>query len=166
MQHKSYYLTAILLGLGLTGLLAQEAISSSGGNFTGDGGTVCYTIGQVAYTINSGASGSVLQGVQQPYEISEYTGLPEFPHHGLELSVFPNPATDHLILEVKSEVLHGLQSIRYRLFDGYGRKLKEEKITGFQTSIDMENLAPGLYFLRLYAESGQQEVKTFKIIKN
>ena len=46
MQYKKLKLNAILfLGLGLTGLQAQEAISASGGDASGSGGTVIYTIG-------------------------------------------------------------------------------------------------------------------------
>ena len=48
---------------------AQEAVSAAGGNASGSGGTASYTIGQVAYTTNSSASGTITQGVQQPYEI-------------------------------------------------------------------------------------------------
>jgi len=66
---KNVFILVLLLGLTFPGLQAQEAIPASGGNVTGSGGTVSYSIGQVFYLMNSGATGSVLQGVQQPHEI-------------------------------------------------------------------------------------------------
>jgi len=96
----------ILTGLGGISLLAQQTVSSAGGNAaTGGGGTVSYTVGQVAYTtITNGVNGSVAQGVQQPYEISVVTALEEANDISLEFSVYPNPFTDYLILKIEGEV--------------------------------------------------------------
>ncbi|MBV1889111.1 MAG: HYR domain-containing protein, partial [Proteobacteria bacterium] len=44
---------------------AQESINVSGGDATGTGGSSSYSVGQVFYTTNVGATGSVAQGVQQ-----------------------------------------------------------------------------------------------------
>lgn len=63
----------LLLSIGLTtGLRAQETIPVTGGEASG-GGTVSYTAGQIIYTTNTGTSGSVTQGIQQPFEISVVT---------------------------------------------------------------------------------------------
>lgn len=51
-------------------LNAQETLSSAGGNATGSGGSISYTVGQVFYNSFSGETGSIAQGVQQPFEIS------------------------------------------------------------------------------------------------
>ena len=80
MKYKKKLLTAVmLLGLGgLTSLQAQEAIPATGGEASGSGGSASYTVGQVVYTTNVGTNGnSVAEGVQQPYEISVVTGIPE-----------------------------------------------------------------------------------------
>ena len=47
---------------------AQQTNASAGGNATGSGGTVSYTIGQQEYSSFSSVGGSVNQGVQQPQE--------------------------------------------------------------------------------------------------
>ena len=44
----------LLIGIGLTGLQAQEAIPALGSNASGSGGTVNYMVGQVVYTTNTG----------------------------------------------------------------------------------------------------------------
>lgn len=76
MKYKKMKLSAIIiLAMALTELKAQEAIPASGGNATGSGGSVSYSVGQVEYSSNTGSGGSVAAGVQQPYEISVVTGL-------------------------------------------------------------------------------------------
>ena len=47
MQNKKVKLiVTFLFSIGMFGLQAQEVITSSGGNASGSGGTVIYTIGQ------------------------------------------------------------------------------------------------------------------------
>jgi len=69
MNQKSILFAILLLGPGLTGLQEQQAILATGGNATGSGGTVSYTVGQAAYITQTGSGGTVTQGVQQPFEI-------------------------------------------------------------------------------------------------
>lgn len=55
---------------------AQVATVSSGGNATGAGGSLSYSVGQVVYT-NSGSTFTSAQGVQQPAAVSDViTQLP------------------------------------------------------------------------------------------
>ena len=99
MQHKRLTLSALLLlGLGLTGLQAQTSINATGGNATGSVGTVAYSVGQVVYTSNKGNSGSVDQGVQHAYEILT-VGIKETKLN-ISLTVFPNPTTENLTLQI------------------------------------------------------------------
>jgi len=62
MNNSIKVLISILLFCIGIDLQAQEAVSASSGNAAGSGGTVSYTIGQVAYTTNTGASGSITLG--------------------------------------------------------------------------------------------------------
>jgi len=160
MKYKKLTVSALLLlGLGLTGLQAQESVNATGGNASGSGGIVAYSVGQVVYTTDTGTNGSVAQGVQQPYEISVVTGLEEA--KGINLSAYPNPTTDYLTLEVKD---FELSNLHFQLYDMNGKLLQSEKITGKQTRIVMSNLVPATYFVKV--TEGNKEVKTFKIIKN
>jgi len=162
MRHKKLKLSAILLlGLGLTGLQAQESVNATGGNALGSGGSASYSVGQVVYTTNTGTSGSVAQGVQQPYEISVVTGLEEAKGINLTVTAYPNPTTDYLILRIDE---FEISNLSYQLYDMNGKLLQREKITGTQTSIVMSNLVPATYFVKVI--QGNKEVKTFKIIKN
>ena len=183
MRHKKLKLIAVLLlGLGATGLQAQESVNATGGDASGSGGSASYSVGQVFYTTNTGTNGSVAEGVQQPYEISVVTGIEEAKGINLSVTAYPNPTTDYLTLEVKD---FELSALHFQLYDMNGKLLQSEKITGNQTSIVMGNFVPATYFVRVVKTShdlSQQEVyhvksnevgakqfnvvKTFKIIKN
>ncbi|MFA5773006.1 MAG: T9SS type A sorting domain-containing protein [Thermoplasmata archaeon] len=162
MRHKKVKLcTVLLLGLGLTGLHAQEAIPATGGNASGSGGSVSYSVGQVVYTTNTGQTGSVAQGVQQPYEISIVNGITEAKGITLQCSAYPNPATNFVKLKIEN---FELLTLNFQLYDINGKLLKNKKIEGNETSIVMSNLVPATYFLKVIQSN--KEVKTFKIIKN
>ncbi len=162
MRCKKRKLIAIfLLGLGITGLQAQNAITATGGDASGSGGSVSFTIGQIAYNTATNSNGSVAQGVQQPFEISEVSGLIESKGITLQCSVFPNPTSDFLTLKIEGEM-----QIQYlvSLIDINGKMLVSKKTEGFETIISMKNLVPAVYFLKI--TQYDNEVKTFKIIKN
>jgi hypothetical protein len=150
----------------LTGLLmgsltqAQESINTTGGNATGSGGNVSYSIGQVAYTNNTGSNGSVAQGVQQPYEILT-VGLNEN-EPKISLSVFPNPVADNLILQV-NEVEQS--TLTFQLCDAQGKQISMGQVTSKQTQINTASLATATYFIHVVNQENKK-VQTFKIIKN
>jgi len=162
MKYKRLKFCAVLLlGLGLAGLQAQTSVNVTGGNASGSGGSASYSVGQFVYQTHTGTSGSVSEGVQQPYEISVVTGLEEAKGINLSVSAYPNPATDYLTLKVKD---FELSNLHFQLYDMSGKLLRSEKITGNQTSIVMSNLVPATYFVKVIQNN--KEVKTFKIIKN
>lgn len=162
MQHNRLKLCAILLlGLSLTGLQAQTSVNATGGNASGSGGSASYSVGQAMYQTHTGTSGSVAEGVQQPYEISVVSGLEEANGINLLVSAYPNPTTDYLTLEVKG---FELSDLHFQLYDINGKLLQSDKITNTQTSIVMSNLVPATYFVII--TEGNKKVKTFQIIKN
>ena len=162
MKHKRLKLSALLfLGLGLTGLQAQTSVNATGGNASGSGGSASYSVGQLAYTTNTGTNGSVSEGVQQPFEISVVTGIEEAKGINLSVSAYPNPTTDYLTLSISE---FEISNLTYQLYDISGKLLQSEKITGNQTNIVMSNLVPANYFVKVIA--GNQLIKEFKIIKN
>jgi hypothetical protein len=160
MVYLSKLLIILYLSIHVSALHAQNAINSTGGNAGGTGGVVSYSVGQVVFTTISGSSGILIQGVQQPFEISVLTGLEE-PGIVLQWSVYPNPAIDFLTLKIQN---YDYKELRYLLFDANGLPLAEKLITDSETQIFMESLVSGIYFLKI---TGKVKVlKTFKIIKN
>jgi len=161
MQYnKVLVLVMFIFELGSVCLIAQETISVTGSNATGDGGSVSYTIGQVFYTSVKGTTGTSLQGVQQPFEISVVSGIEEKLGISLALSVYPNPANDYLTMKIEN---FGKENLSYKLFDINGKLLINRKIEGSETNIDMSQFVVSTYFLNVIQDN--RDVKTFKIIK-
>lgn len=132
---------------------AQTAVATAGG----EAGTVSYTVGQTFVDVAVSDKGSVTPGVQQAYEITIIDGVDDR-QVTLEAAVYPNPVTDRLVLRVDDT------DLRYSLIDVNGRAIAADNIIDVQTSIEMSNLAQGVYFLRV--DNGKNMVKTFKIVKN
>lgn len=157
MKIKKLLVTTLLLGL--TQVNAQEAVVTSGGNASGTNGNVSYSVGQTVYTTNTGATGSVAQGVQQPFEIQTVLGVENF-NINLQLAVYPNPTTNWLQLEVKNT---DFTNLSYQLFDLNGRMIYNQKVTTETSTISMEQLPTTVYLLKVL--DSNKELKTFKIIK-
>lgn len=139
---------------------AQESANSSGGDATGSGGTVAYSIGQVVYTTNTGGSGSVAQGVQHAYEIFS-VGIKETELEIL-LTVFPNPTAENLTLQIND---YNNAKLSYQLFDIQGKLLSNGQIVAEQTQINMNSLPTATYFINVVNQENKK-VQSFKIIKN
>jgi len=145
---------------GLKALNAQESILTTGGNASSEGGSVSYSVGQVFYLTHQGDNGSVAQGVQQPYEISVVSGIEESYGITLQVSAFPNPTSDYLVLRVEN---YNRENLSYQLFDLSGKLLERGRVGEDLTTINMLNRTPALYLLRVL--DSNKEIKTFKIIK-
>ncbi len=141
-------------------LTAQQAVTASGGEASGPGGSASVSTGQIAYTTISGGGVTITQGVQQPYEIF-VLGKDENKFVGLNVIAYPNPTISKLALRIDAESVAGL---RYELYDLNGRILTKEAIKDAETIIPVEQFPAATYILKIY--SGRFEVKTFKIVKN
>ena len=145
----------------LTIVQGQSTIPSTGGNATGSGGSVSYTVGQITYSTLSGTNGTVAQGVQQPYEISVITAIENVKGINLECTVYPNPTRSIIKLSIES---FDFENMRYQIFDINGILIQDKKVESKETEISMDKLFPSTYFLKVI--NNKVEVKTFKIIKN
>ncbi len=103
----------------------------------------------------------MVEGVQQPYEISVVTSIEEATGINLQASAYPNPVTDHLTLRIDD---YDIIDLSYQLFDINGRLLKNNQVTMNETIITMIHFTAGIYFLKVIDNS--RDIKTFKIIKN
>lgn len=162
MQFKRIIVSVFcVISFQLIGLKAQTSINVSGGNAHSIvGASVSYSVGQVFNTSSSGVNGIIIQGVQQPYEISELTEIKWSIDSCVLVFVYPNPTSDKLILKVNS---FDFMNLYFQLYNMHGGILKNEIITKNETIIDLKYLSPATYFLKVYQLNN--EIKTFKIIK-
>jgi hypothetical protein len=158
--------TILTFFFSLSALTAQESVNATGGNASGIGGSVSYSVGQVVCQTHSGTNGTVAEGVQQPYEISVITGIEENKGINLSLTAYPNPTSDYLILNINADIkeIHDLPLMSYQLHDMQGKLLQSGIITANHARIATTNLAPAIYFVKVIQRG--KVVKTFKIVKN
>ena len=140
--------------------LSQEAIPASGGDASGLGGTLSFTVGQLVYSSNSGSNGSVAEGVQQPYEISTTVGI-EITNISLDFIAYPNPTSVNIVLSIRD---FNNEKLNYQLYDMSGKLLKSNKVNAINTTIDMSELPVSNYVLNINNDSSI--IKSFKIIKS
>lgn len=159
---KNISKTLVLLALGMlwADLNAQESITSCGGDASGSGGYVAYSIGQVIYTNNNSANGSVAQGVQHAYEIYS-VGINET-ELNIYVNIFPNPTLDNLTLQIND---FNNEKLSFELFDTQGKLLMKEQILAKKTHLNTNNLPRASYFVNIINQENQK-VHSFKIIKN
>ena len=160
------FLSLMLAGPALTYLQAQQihaSVNTSGGNASGTGGSVSYSVGQVFNTTAFGTNGSVSEGVQQPFEISVLSGV-DITGIDLYYAVYPNPTSGKLTLKLDASTTPDIRSMRYQLYDVNGKMLQNDRLTEYETSIEMSNFNSATYFLKV--TKNNKEVKLFKIIKN
>jgi hypothetical protein len=160
MNRKKTLFSFLFLTMISLPAMSQQSTLSSNGNATGNGGTVCYSIGQVVYSHHTGISGVITEGVQQPYEIQILEGIDQDKGWMLECSLFPNPA--NLYVTLKMEKVEP-RVLTYHLLDQEGHLLRNEKIEYPETIIPMDHLSSSTYFLTIIEHD--KSVKTFKIIK-
>jgi hypothetical protein len=141
-------------------LVAQESTNAAGGNSSGTGGSVSFSIGQVFYQTYDSPTSSITEGVQQPFEISTHSSVPQT--EGIELiaTAFPNPTLGYLSLNIEN---FDISNLSWYLFDNNGKSLTYNQISSSETSIDMTQLVPATYYLKVM--KNDQEIKTFKILK-
>ncbi len=142
------------------GLHAQETVPVTGGDASGSGGSLSYTVGQVVYTANTGTNGSVAQGVQQPYEISTIVGM-EIAEINLNLVAYPNPTNNTLTLNIGS---YNNERLTYQLYDMQGKLLDSKQVVNSSTTISVQDLPVSTYLLNVLDNNSL--IKTFRMVKN
>jgi len=158
-------LIAGLLSSGLT--IAQQSVNATGGDATGSGGNLAYSVGEILYISNTNTSGTVGQGVQQAYEI--FTLDVHENALVLSISVFPNPTADNLTLQINDL---SNERLLYQLFDMQGKLISNGQIATRQTTINTAHLPSATYIINIVNNDHPQKgghskrLQSFKIIKN
>ena len=143
-------------------LFAQSAVVPTGGTASGTGGTVTYTVGQIADQKVEGGGRYIIEGVQQPYEI-QVVGVNSYPGINLSAVVYPNPTVDKVVLSIRDYEIPST-GLTLQIYDLNGKFLKMMVIKDADTEIDFSGYAAATYQLRVVNE--KQLLKTFKVVKN
>lgn len=138
---------------------AQQSINSAGGDATGTGGSVAYSIGQLVYTTNSSNSGSIAQGVQHTYDFFAVNTSESALN--ISLTAFPNPTRDIVTMQI---IDYNNEKLSYQLFDTHGRRLINGQINSHQTQINTASLSAGAYYI-FVVNQDNLKLQTYKLIK-
>ena len=160
IMKSAFFTTTLSISLLSFASFSQSNTVASGGNGTGTGGTVSYTIGQIDYISATGTNGSTNQGVQQPIEFYPTNSIGEIGNN-IQLSLGPNPTFDYITLFYENSDNVNLQ---YELFDVNGKLIITATPLKNENLIQLRELQTGNYFLKVSRENN--EIKTFKIIKH
>lgn len=152
-----FILTSVLL----VTVSAQSSLGATGGEAAGNGGSVSYSIGQIAVQSSSDGTTTVSEGVQQPYEIST-VGVDNYPAITLNAVVYPNPTQGNLQLVIRNEEL-GVSNWRLKVFDANGKFLLSKQIEEETTQLDLSPYATGTYYIKVC--NGKDVMKMFKVVK-
>ena len=152
----------LLLAIGFASsvLTAQEAFVSSASEASGTGGSVSYSVGQLLTNSQTTSNTTIDVGIQQPLQIVTLSN-PEVTRVQLTAKAYPNPSTDFVVLSLTEA---SYEEMEYALYSMNGSLVYQASVTAAETTIDLRRFAVGTYVLRVTQH--QNEIKTFKIIKN
>lgn len=141
-------------------LFGQQSINSLGGNLKNSSGEINYSIGQTIDHIGSTIGPSTYNSIQIASEVLTLsTDL--FTKKELEISIGPNPFSDHINLHFSDLV--DLTNLNFSLFDLKGKQLKSGKISNNNFKVDLNNLKSAAYILII--QDNFQTSNTYKIVK-
>ena len=136
---------------------AQNTITTTGSNFSGDNIIISYTIGQLKVNTIDNVNSSplildFLQGVQYGFDVYDCRD-----YNSISFSIYPNPTSS--FVNISFEKLE--DPITLRVFDIRGRLINENIFSEKITQFDMSNYSNGIYFLSFYNFCGL--FRSFKI---
>lgn len=135
-----------------------EVLNSGGGYHENSVGSISFSIGDLMIETLAHGDLYLTQGFcQSNFEIST---VGERANLKYELSTYPNPVKDFILLKIKRGKLINL---KYLLYNINGRLLEMNDINSIETRISFHQYFPSTYFLKIIEDN--IEVKTFKIIK-
>ena len=149
-------LFSLLLSVCCLGAFAQphELVSASGASFKNSSGYISYSIGEVITTTLTSSSAILTQGFHQ----TRLRTVPVINQSAIQMSVFPNPVKDLLILQIGDPL-----GFDYLLYDVRGGLLERGQVLDERTEINFSALAPAIYILRV--TNHKEEVRLFQIVK-
>lgn len=159
MKILTFLFLYLIIGSSIHGQsLSPELVSSTGDYFEGTSASLSFSIGECLIGDHSNSNGSLSQGFQHSIEVisgihdEEFTG---------RINVYPVPAGNSITISMDDQSL----DLRMVLVDIKGQLVWQEKITSYETHINLTNSPAGTYFLRLETLS-ETIIRTFQIVKH
>lgn len=165
---KSTFLVLVML-LCLMAVQAQNKNNPDG--FVNNGGTLLIqesslmaSVGEPIIGLSSEGSFHCLQGfVYKTIPLDFKTDVDDLSlNNKLEVSVFPNPASDYLQIELKH---HVTDVLHYTVTSLSGSKIKSGILNGERTTINVSDIITSSYLLTIYSKEDGEVLYTTLFIK-
>ena len=138
---------------------AQEVIATSGNYHENSSGSISWTIGELVSEAFENSENILTQGFHQT--MLTVTLIKEFKETDIQITVYPNPVKEKLIIDVKEAKFNSLQMT---MIDINGRIELTKNIVSDKEIIDMQGFPEAIYILRIIAPN-EKILKSYKIVK-
>ncbi|MCH2046871.1 MAG: T9SS type A sorting domain-containing protein [Saprospiraceae bacterium] len=138
--------------------ITRGSLTSAGGLFSAGGNTLTWTLAEtVVGNFDGGTNGSLSNG-QQQVVVSEQVSVRSLMEEQLELTIYPNPTTQFVNLEVAEA-----QELQLQLLNSEGKLLQQQQLNQTHTQLDFSQLPAGSYWLSI--QDANKTIKTYQISK-
>jgi len=138
--------------------ISQDVVGTAGNEMLTPNITLSYTIGEPA--VNYWPTGGVVltEGFQQNEVL--ITGISETPE-AVNVNVYPNPFSTSFTVELNRD-----NGYAFTITDALGRHVNANTVdvANDKTTVDMQNMASGIYFLSVVRN--HQPVAVYRVIKS
>jgi hypothetical protein len=140
--------------------VSPELITASGDYFKSEQMELVWSIGEIMVETYSNTDNFLTQGFHQTnYEV--ITKVDNISGIDFKISVFPNPTSDLINLQIKGEIK---QSMTYKVVDLQGKILLEESNWTTDQQVNISQFSQNMYLLEVSTKDGKK-VSVFKIQK-
>ncbi len=158
MKRLIFFFLTVCALLASQFLYSQQVISSAGTTATSTTAQLSWTVGEPVIETLTGSSAMLTQGFHQSRFV--VTSFDLIGMQGISMSVYPNPVTDDLLLNITGD---RIDNFGYSLYDFSGKMLLSAKPEKLPETIGMGNFPAGSYLLKVTGRNGSTQ--TFKIVK-
>ena len=139
--------------------ISTSSINSAGTEYSNEETSMNWTIGQTATNTVSSDDMTLTQGFQQnSYTITDISAdIIE----AIEISVFPNPTSDIVFIELTS---NEYSDLIIDIFDISGKFIDCKQITESKNQIQLSQYSSDMFLINIKQDN--KILKTYKIIKN
>lgn len=161
---KKLYIVLLICFIGVYASgqkISSYVIASAGESAEAGDVSISWTLGELAIETFETTNIILTQGFQQGY--FEITSIGEPLSNNFELKIFPNPATEYVMVDLQSEeIKDGI----IQMYDMNGRLVYNEKFNVIEgpNRIDLADLNSSQYILKVSTASGEV-LQTLKLIK-
>jgi hypothetical protein len=155
----SFVVVACIVTFSYSQTITLEVISATGETYNNTVYQLDWSLGEVLTDTYTGSKEMLTQGFHQGKYI--ITAVDQFNSFPFEITAFPNPVTNYVILNIGGNEFNRLQ---YSLADINGKMIQISQVSDKQQQINLQGMTVGTYFLNVFSEN--KIVKSFKIQKS